>query len=590
MSPADPIAWYERNAGQVVGPYEALPSDRLFRWLDGLLPSTPALVLDIGAGTGRDAAWFADLGHNVVAVEPAAAMRAEAAWLHPEPRIRWLDDRLPDLAATLRLCLAFDLVLLSAVWMHLAPADRPQALRKLVTLLKPGGLLVMTLRHGPAEPERGMHPVSLAELEELAHAHGLTLVRTGEASDAQGRAGVTWTRVALRLPDDGTGALPLLRHVILNDAKSSTYKLGLLRALCRIADGAAGLAYDMDATHVAVPLGLVALTWLRLYLPLARAHLPQSPQNRAGGDKLGFAGPGFRALLGEDLSPLDLRVGERFTGARARALHAALGEAARTISTMPARYMTYPNGGPVLPSAPRTPRRQGAAAEALDVDAVTLWGWGKLQVPRHLWQALGRFSCWIEPALITEWLRLMRGYAASQDRSLDPGVLAAAMTWAEPSRDVALPRTLALRLLGRGNALHCVWSGKRLEPATLDIDHCLPWSAWPCGDLWNLLPAHRAVNQHVKRDRLPAEMLLQAARVPILGWWEAAYTEGEVIPRRFAEEARASLPGLSSDAAVPTLPDAVFAAVSLQRLRLRHDQQVPECNYSPASRFLRRFA
>lgn len=50
--------------------------------------------------------------------------------------------------------------------------------------------------------------------------------------------------MALRLPDDGTGALPLLRHVILNDQKSATYKLGLLRALCRAADGAAGPARD----------------------------------------------------------------------------------------------------------------------------------------------------------------------------------------------------------------------------------------------------------------------------------------------------------------------------------------------------------
>lgn len=576
MPLADPIAWYERHAAQLVSSYEALPPGRLHGWLDGLLPTAPALVLDVGAGSGRDAAWLAGLGHDIVAVEPAAAMRAEAARLHPGPRIRWLDDRLPHLAATLRLGLTFDLIVLSAMWMHLASAERPRALRKLITLLKPGGLLVITLRHGPAEPERGMHPVSLAELEELARGHGLVVVLIEEVSDAQSRADVTWTSVALRLPDDGTGALPLLRHVILNDAKSSTYKLGLLRALCRIADGAAGLAHDADETHVAVPLGLVALTWLRLYLPLARADLPQSPQNRTGGEKLGFAGPGFRALLGGDLSPLDLRVGERFTGARARALHTALGEAARTISAMPARYMTYPNGGPVLPSEPRTPRRHGAAAEALGLDAVTLWGWGELRVPQHLWQTLGRFSCWVEPALITEWLRLMRGYAVSQDRSLDPGMFAAAMTWAEPSRDVALPRSLALRLLERGNTLHCVWSGKRLEPMTLDIDHCLPWSAWPCGDLWNLLPAHRTVNQHAKRDRLPTETLLQAARVSILRWWEAAYEQGELLPRRFAEEARASLPGLAGDAGVPPLPDAVFAAVSLQRLRLRHDQQVPE--------------
>jgi hypothetical protein len=31
----------------------------------------------------------------------------------------------------------------------------------------------------------------------------------------------------VRLPDDGSGALPLLRHIILNDDKSSTYKLAL---------------------------------------------------------------------------------------------------------------------------------------------------------------------------------------------------------------------------------------------------------------------------------------------------------------------------------------------------------------------------
>ena len=36
-----------------------------------------------------------------------------------------------------------------------------------------------------------------------------------------GRSEITWTTMVLKLPDDGTGALPLLRHVILNDAKFS---------------------------------------------------------------------------------------------------------------------------------------------------------------------------------------------------------------------------------------------------------------------------------------------------------------------------------------------------------------------------------
>jgi hypothetical protein len=109
------------------------------------------------------------------------------------------------------------------------------------------------------------------------------------------------------------------------------------------------------------------------------------------------------------------------------------------------------------------------------------------------------------------------------------------------------------------------------------MDHCFPWSAWPCGDLWNLLPSHRPVNQNQKRDRMPSEDLLRRAREPILQWWGAAYLSRRdpVLPDRFGEEARASLPALAAERGVPN-PDDVFFAMGLQRLRLRHEQQVPE--------------
>jgi len=59
--------------------------------------------------------------------------------------------------------------------------------------------------------------------------------------------------------------------------KSSTYKLALLRVLCRIADGTAGYARMVEgAPHwIELPLGLVALFWLRQYMPLLKAGLPQ---------------------------------------------------------------------------------------------------------------------------------------------------------------------------------------------------------------------------------------------------------------------------------------------------------------------------
>ena len=61
-------------------------------------------------------------------------------------------------------------------------------------------------------------------------------------------------------------------------------------------------------TRISVPLGLIALNWLRLYKPLVAAGLPQMPNN-AGTNGLGFAKAGWLRI--SNLAPLDLRVGAR---------------------------------------------------------------------------------------------------------------------------------------------------------------------------------------------------------------------------------------------------------------------------------------
>lgn len=571
------VTWYDANAARLAAVYEAVPSTVTRGWLADLLPRPPAVVVDVGSGTGRDAAAFAAAGYEVIAVEPSSGMRAEAERRHSLPRIRWLADSMPALSAASRAGVAADVVSLSAVWQHVAPADRPRAFRKLVGLLKSGGLLAMTLRHG-ADDGRGVHPVSLAEVETLARSHGMEVVRAVPSPDLQGRPGVSWTAVVLRLPDDGTGALPLLRHLILQDAKSATYKLGLLRALCRAADGSAGLVEEDGDEHVRLPLGLVALNWLRLYLPLAKSNLPQAPGNRRGAEGLGFVGAGWQALEAGALSPLDLRVGAVLGEGAALALHGALRDAADHIIRMPANYLAYPGGARIL-QVTRT--RVGKPSGGLVVDGPLLSAFGTMRVPRHLWRAMQRFAVWVEPALVSEWMRLMQGYAETQGRTAETGAMAAAMTWADPVRDVALPRARALALMEGGAAIHCVWSGKRLASETLDVDHCLPWSAWPCGDLWNLMPAHRRVNQHSKRDQLPSSEALYHAGPAIADWWSAAYlrTGDHVLPVRFASEAAASLPGLSSCGLAS--PGEVQGAMALQRTRLHQDQGVPEWTWKP---------
>jgi SAM-dependent methyltransferase len=564
---SDSIAWYDAHAADLSSRYEAIDPAKLHSWLLGLVPTKPGAVLDIGAGSGRDAAWFARQGHDVIAVEPSGKMREEAQRFHPDPRVCWMDERLPELSEVGCLGISFDLVMLTAVWQHVAPSDRERAFRKVARLVKSGGLLAITLRLGPAPADRRMHPVSVDEVERLARNHGFEVEKIHHAPDEQGRTDVQWTCIALRLPDDGTGALPLLRHVILIDQKSATYKLGLLRALCRTADGSSGMVRDTGGEFVRVPLGLVALNWLRLYLPLIREDLPQTPTN-IGPEGLGFAKTGFEKLL-SDGSANDLRIGARLSQERAKSLHAALKDCARTIDRMPSTYMTYPNGGRILPVERQ---RVGLAPDVVELDSEYLEAFGWMIVPTHMWRSMRQNASWIEPALVNEWARLIREYARRQGRNVVEEKMITAMRWSDPERDVLQVRKIAVGILDSGD-LHCAWTDRPLSPSTLDVDHMFPWAAWPCSDLWNLLPTHREVNQRLKRDRLPSAAALSRAEDRIIDWWQRAYLANTDtrLSDQFLQEARASLPTFSTAG-----PTDVFASVTLQRIRLRHDQQVPE--------------
>jgi hypothetical protein len=483
--------------------------------------------------------------------------------------VRWIDDRLPALTACHQLGLAFDVILLSAVWQHVAPGDRARAFRKLSALLKPKGLLVIILRFGTSPPDRPMHEVSVGEIEALAREHGLAVTRTtAPMPDGEGRPDVNWITMCLTLPDEGAGALPLLRGIILNDAKTTTYKLGLLRSIARLADLAPALARPGDGDDdVILPLGAVALNWLRMYLPLITASLPQSPRN-AGPDGLGFVGDAFRGLLASGVAASDLRIGAGFTGDRAVLVARALAAAARTIARMPANFTTYPGSDMRVFEAVTGGMRPGAS---LVLDGQSLELFGSITVPGHVWRAMQRLGAWIEPVLVAEWARLTRSYATGQGRELPPGLVEASLAWSEPDRDVRLARDVALAAIERGERLQCVWSGQRLRADNLDIDHCLPWSAWACGDLWNLLPAHRRINQHEKRDRLPSVSAMAGARPRVMEWWEGAWERQPHLADRFRREASASL----VVSAKAELGD-IFEALEWRRLRLRQDQQILE--------------
>ncbi|WP_238549475.1 class I SAM-dependent methyltransferase [Congregibacter litoralis] len=202
--------YYRQHAQMLTEQYNSLSPGVVHAAWKHLLPREPGLAADIGAGSGRDANWLASLGWDVVAVEPEVAFR-QRAMSESHPQVSWLDDKLPKLHRLRDSDTRFNLILVSAVWMHLSPRQREIAFRVLSNLLAPGGLLVISLRHEPdagVREARSFYEVSSEELLTFAKQRALVLTVRQRSADALGRDGVSWETLCFRLPDDGTGSLP----------------------------------------------------------------------------------------------------------------------------------------------------------------------------------------------------------------------------------------------------------------------------------------------------------------------------------------------------------------------------------------------
>jgi SAM-dependent methyltransferase len=197
--PTNVLEGYARDAQHLVQSFEEISPSDVYAHVAHLMPAQPARFVDVGAGTGRDAAWFAARGHSVLAVEPTDYLRTTGIKLHPSPNITWLSDTLPGLEQTLARGEVFDRALVCAVWHHLRPEERARAMPSLARLLAPNGLLIMVLRHEPGEPRGRGGDSQREDAEKGAHASGLSLTFAceGEPVHPANRArGVTLTWLA----------------------------------------------------------------------------------------------------------------------------------------------------------------------------------------------------------------------------------------------------------------------------------------------------------------------------------------------------------------------------------------------------------
>ena len=115
------------------------------RFLTRLQPG--ASILDFGCGSGRDTKAFLARGYRVTAIDGSQELCAIASANTGLPVRQMLFDELNDVEA-------YDGIWACASILHVPSAELPDIFRRMITALKPGGIIYTSFKYGTFEGER----------------------------------------------------------------------------------------------------------------------------------------------------------------------------------------------------------------------------------------------------------------------------------------------------------------------------------------------------------------------------------------------------------------------------------------------------
>ncbi len=113
----------------------------------------PGRTADVGCGSGREVAFLAAAGFDAIGYDASDALLEQARLRYP--RLSFATAALPALAGVPEE--SFDNVLCETVIMHLRRPQMLEAVRRMLAILKPGGILYLSWRVTEGADQRDPH-------------------------------------------------------------------------------------------------------------------------------------------------------------------------------------------------------------------------------------------------------------------------------------------------------------------------------------------------------------------------------------------------------------------------------------------------
>lgn len=191
------LKYYRLNAPAAAERYESANVKELHGFLmSGFSPGDR--ILEIGCGSGRDAAFMRKQGFTVTATDGSASMVAQACLYHPELAGNVRQLKLPEGLSVVSG--RFEGVYAVAVLMHLSRKEIENSISRIYSLLTSNGKFIFSV---PVERDdierddfdakgRRFTAFSQDEWENLCVKYDFHIARTMISTDGLGRGGIVW--------------------------------------------------------------------------------------------------------------------------------------------------------------------------------------------------------------------------------------------------------------------------------------------------------------------------------------------------------------------------------------------------------------